>query len=291
MSSVQHSRKRSRDEVDDERESPRSESKALKLDFSRTAPDERPLFSSRDLPFRASPTSRHTLSFAQCTRPRPTTLFSANGALTPESSEDEDKPRRFHLPTPAELNLQTPPRTKSSTKSNFDAFSTLRETTDMDTDMADSPAPTNATWSSPPPSPQLSMIRSVATPPSPSYSQMLLSTPPPPKPSRFKLQPAPRKDQITGGRIPTPTYGHFRLNSDDDQISPRTSRQKGSSSSSSSFLRRGPCPPSPISEDEFESPSAITAGGLFGKLHIGSSSPSFSRNRFPASSWKARCPN
>lgn len=281
MASVQHSRKRSRSEVDDEPDGPRYENKALKLDFSHAARDEQPLFSSRDLPFRASPTSIHTLSFAQCARPRPTTLFSGPGALTPESSEDEGKPRRFHLPTPAELNLQTPPRTKSSTKSSFGAFSTIREATDVDTDMADSPAPTNATWSSPPLSPELCVIKaqyvSAVTPPSPS-SRMILSTPPPPTPSHFKLQPAPRRDQILGGRIPTPTCGHFRLDLD-EEISPRT-HQKGST-----FLRRGPCPPSPISEDEFESPSAI-AGGLFGKLNISSSSAS--RNRYTASPLKAR---
>lgn len=282
MASVQHSRKRSRSEVDDEVESPRYESKALKLDFYQTVRDDPPLFSSRDLPFRASPTSIHTLSFAQCTRPRPTTLFSATGALTPESSEDEGKPRRFHLPAPAQLILQTPPRTKSSTKSSFEAFSTIREVTDVDTEMGDSPAPTNAIWSSPPPSPQLSVIKaqcvSAATPPSPSSSRMVLSTPPPPKPLRFKLQPAPRRDQIIGGRIPTPTYGYFRLDSD-EEISPKTRQKSGS------FLRRGPCPPSPISEDEFESPSAI-AGGMFGKLNIGS--PSSSRNRYTGSPLRAR---
>ena len=272
MTTATNSKKRSFEEVD---QSPPTSTKVLRLDLPLPTPVSQPSPQPRILPFRASPTSKHTLSFAQCSRSRPTTLISANGTLTPESSEDEGQPRCYFLPKPADLNLQTPPRTKSSTKSNFDAFSNIRDTTDNDTDMADSPAPSSYAWSSPASTPSSPPAKSfyaqAATPPSPSSSRMALATPPPPRSSRFRLQPPPRRDQIIGGRIPTPTYGHFRLtNHSDDEISPKT-RQKGSS-----FLRRGPCPPSPISEDEFESPCAI-AGGMFDALNIGS--PSVTKKR------------
>lgn len=265
MAASTNTRKRPFEDFDDE-PNPRLNTKVLKLDLPQPASFSQPSPQPRILPFRASPTSKHSLSFSQCTRTRPSAIISASGALTPESSEDEGKPRGFFLPTPPELDLQTPPRTKSSSKPNFDAFCTIRDVVDIDTDMADSPAPSSFAMSSP------------VSPHSKPPSQMILAMPPSPKPSRFKLQPPPRPDQIIGGRIPTPTYGHFRLNDSDVEISPKT-RQKGS------FIRRDACPPSPISEDEFESPSFI-AGGLLGKLNIGT--PGISRRRHMESSLRSR---
>jgi len=269
------SKKRSIEEVDDEPQCSSHSAKSLRLDLPHQTPIAQPSPQPRILPFRASPTSKHTLSFAHCARYRPATLISASGALTPdESSDDEEsKPRGYLRPTPAELNLQTPPRSKSSTKPNFDAFSTMRETSDVDVDMADSPAPPSLSWASSPCSPHSYHSKitysQAATPPSPSSSHMTLSTLPLlPRTSRFQLQPPPRRDQIIGGRIPTPTYGHFSLVSD-DEISPRT-RQKGSS-----FLRRAACPErpiTPISEDEFEA-----ASGILGKLNI--ESPTIAKNK------------
>ena len=268
MAGFPESRKRSFDEVDDESCSLSSTPKILKLDLSQSTSTHQPTPQPRILPFRASPTSKHTLSFSQCTRARPATLISASGALTPGSSEDEGTSCGFFLPTPPQLDLQTPPRTQSSTKSRFDAFSRMRETTDTDIDMVDSPAPASFPWTSPAATPLSPPFQpcdiQMATPPSPSSSRIMLATPPPPRPIPFKLQPLPRPDQIHGGRIPTPTYGHFQLPKSDENRSPMT-RQKGS------FLRRGACPPSPISEDEFSSPSTFTRG-LLGKLNIGSPS-------------------
>lgn len=266
-------KKRSIDEVDDQPQCSSHGAKSLRLDLPHQTPIIQQLPQPHILPFRASPTNKHTLSFAHSARYRRATLISASGALTPdESSDDEErKPRGFFLPTPAGLNLQTPPGTKSSTKPYSDAFSTIREASDTDTDMADSPAPPSLSWASSPCSPHSYRSKhaysQAAILQSPSSSRMTLSTPPLVRSSRFKLQPPPRRDQIIGGRIPTPTYGHFSLVSD-DEVSPGT-RQKGSS-----FLRRAACPErpiTPISEDEFEA-----ASGILGKLKI--ESPTTARN-------------
>jgi len=277
-------KKRSIDEVDDEPQCSSHGAKFLRLDLPHQTPITHPLLQPRILPFRASPTSKHTLSFAHCVRDRPATLISASGALTPDESSDDEggKPRGFFLLKPAELNLHTPPQTKSSTRPNFDAFSTMRETSDIDIDMVDSPAPPSLSWASSPCSPhshhpkhayfQASTSPSLSFSHTTSFTQPLLA-----RNSQFKLQPPPRRDQIIGGRIPTPTYGHFSLVSD-DEISPRT-RQKGSS-----FLRRAACPErpiTPISEDEFESTS-----GILGKLSI--ESPTIARNQHLESPARAR---
>lgn len=277
-------KKRSIDQVDDEHQCSSHSAKSLRLDVPHPTPIAQPSRQPRILPFRASPTSKHTLSFAHCPRYRPAILISASGALTPDESSDEEesKPRGFFQPTPAELNLLTPPQTTPSTKPNFDAFSTMRDTSDIDTDMADSPAAPSLSWASSPCSPhsyhpkhvyfQAATLQSPSSSHTPSSSQPLLA-----RTSRFKLQPPPRRDQIIGGRIPTPTYGHFSLISD-DEISPKT-RQKGSS-----FLRRaaGPERPiTPISEDEFES-----ASGILGKLRI--ESPTIARKKPLESPARAR---
>lgn len=277
-------RKRCIDAVDDEPQCSSHSAKSLRLDLPHQTLIAQPSPQPRILPFRASPTSKHSLSFAHCARYRPATLISQSGALTPdESSDDEEsKPRGFFLSTPAELNLHTPSQTKSSTKPNFDAFSTVRETSDIDTDMVDSPALPSLSWASSPCSPHSFHPKhahsQASTQPSPSSSHTTSSThPPPPRPSRFNLQPPPRRDQIIGGRIPTPTYGHFSLVSNDG-ISPGT-RQKGSS-----LFRRAACPErpiTPISEDEFES-----ASGILGKLKI--ESPTLAQTKHVESPVRAR---
>lgn len=261
--------KRTFDDYDDEPVSAATSAKSIKLDLPQQTPIPQPSIQPRILPFRASPTSQHTLSFASCSRTRPVTLISASGALTPESSDDESQPR-FFLPKPADLNLQTPPQSKSSKRSSFQSY---RDVTDMDVDMAESPAASPFAWKSPVYSstPRRKHAREGAeasTPPSPT-SCVEPVTPSRPRPLRFALQPAPRRDQIIGGRIPTPTYGHFQLDPE-EEISPMT-RQRGS------FIRRGACPPSPISEDECESSAAI-ANGLLDKLNIGSPTAVKKRN-------------
>jgi len=258
-------KKRSIDEVDDEPQCSSHGAKSLRLDLPRRTPIAQPLTQPRILPFRASPTSKHSLSFAHCARYRSATLISASGALTPDESSDDEESKP-----------------QSSTKPNFDAFSTMRETSDIDTDMADSPAPPSLSWASSPCSPHPYHSKQTyvqaAAPPSPFSSRLRLSTRSPlMQCSRFELQPPPRRDQIIGGRIPTPTYGHFSLVSD-EEISPNT-RQKGSA-----FLRReaGPERPiTPISEDEFEA-----ASGILGRLNI--ESPSIARYEHLESPARAR---
>lgn len=277
-------KKRSIDQVDDKPQCSSHSAKSLRLDLPHQTPIAQPSRQPRMLPFRASPTSKHSLSFAHCPRYRPAILISASGALTPDESSDEEesKPRGFFRPTPAQLNLLTPPQTKSPTKPNFGAFSTMRDTSDIDTDMADSPAAPSLSWASSPCSPHSYHPKHIyvqaVTSQSPSSSHTLSSTQPPlTRTSRFKLQPPPRRDQIIGGRIPTPTYGHFSLVSN-NSISPMT-RQTGWS-----FPRRAACPErpiTPISEDEFES-----ASGILGKLRI--ESPTVARKKPLESPARAR---
>lgn len=228
-------------------------------------------YQPRPLPFRTSPTSQHGKGFSQSQKPRPTSLFSPLAFQTPASHKQM---KRQSCP------LQTPPRTKSSDKSSFsDAFSSFRETLDSDTDMADSPidvyAPSTS-WTTPQTSPEdyeaprlASFADSAAiTLPSPTSSRS--TTPNKPKPSRFELR-SPTLP-VTGQRLPTPTYGHFpplssrKVFDDGADLSPRTC-------SNSVKLRRGLpslVPPSPIRENEFESPTAAYMGDLLSRMQVNS---------------------
>ena len=269
-------KKRARPSEDDGDEAPRV---GKKVGTTRIATDrfaQYHHFQPRPLPFRTSPTSQHSLAFSQTKKPRPTSLVAPLGFPTPTSSDGEEK--RHSYP------FQTPPRSKSSTKSGSnDAFSTFRDTADSDTDMPDSPmdmsSPTT-TWSSPATSPedyeapkikQFARTASI-TPPSPKSSRSYLMTPPPPRPSRFVLQPLPKP--VNGQRLPTPTYGHFPPLSSHPalytpDVSPKTHPNK------TALLRRGPptlLPPSPISENEFESPTASNMGDLLSRLQMSNSS-------------------
>ncbi|CAF9933646.1 MAG: hypothetical protein HETSPECPRED_008726 [Heterodermia speciosa] len=270
------SKKRARSSEDDGDEVPRIDKKVGITCITTARFTHNHHLQPRPLPFRTSPTSQHNLAFSQTKKPRPTSLVAPLGFPSPTSSDCEGK--RHSYP------FQTPPRSKSSTKSgSTDAFSTFRDTAGSDTDMPDSPmdvsSPTT-TWSSPATSPEdydAPKVKEFAsttsiTPPSPKSSRSYLMTPPPPRPSRFVLQPLPKP--VVGQRLPTPTYGHFpplsyhpALNTPD--VSPKTHSNK------TATLRRGLptlLPPSPISENEFESPTTTSMGDLLSRLQMSNSS-------------------
>ena len=274
------SKKRARSLEDEGDEAPRVDKK---VGVVRTIPhkhtDHHHPYQLRPLPFRTSPTSQHGKGFSQPHKPRPTSLFSPLAFPTAASHKEV---KRQSCP------LQTPPRTKSSDKSSFsDAFSIFRETVDSDTDMPDSPMDVSApstSWTTPQTSPEdyeAPLIAPFATgaamtPPSPISSRS--TTPNKPKPSRFELR-SPTLPVI-GQRLPTPTYGHFpalssrKVLDDGADLSPRTC-------SNSVKLRRGLpslVPPSPIRENEFESPTAAYMGDLFTRMQMSSPPKGGSKN-------------
>lgn len=275
------SKKRARSSEEDGDEAPRVDKKVGITSIAADRFTQIHHYKPRPLPFRTSPTSQHSLAFSQTKKPRPTSLVTPLGFQSPAVSGSEEK--RHSYP------FQTPPRTKSSTQSGFsDAFSTFRDTVDSDTDMADSPLTVSASttqWSSPATSPEdfeapkmkktnrfINPITS--TPPSPKSYPM---APPTPRHSRFALQPPPKP--VNGQRLPTPTYGHFPLSTRKDISTPDVS-PKTHSNNKSAVLRRGLptlLPPSPISETEFESPTAAGMGDLLSRLQM-NSSPSSGRD-------------
>ena len=192
----------------------------------------------RTLPFRSSPTSRHTLLFSQSSRsiPKPPILTPA------ESSEDDE--------TPPSHSFSLSSRHKSSSQTN--SFMHVDTDGDSDFDMADSQPSTSPAWTSPMTSPC-----STTTGPQPR--------------APFHVS----QNSINGTRIPTPIYSHF--NAMDASMNmmrvPDLGRVKSLQSQQDVdydlFIRRRRLP-SPISEDEaMDSPTAMT-GGMLGRLDMDS---------------------
>ncbi|KAG6995816.1 hypothetical protein G7Y79_00041g077680 [Physcia stellaris] len=283
------SKKRARSSEDDSDEAPRVDKKVGITRIAANRCTQIHHYKPRPLPFRASPTSQHSLAFSQTKKPRPTSLVTPLGFQTTPAPQNHEK--RHSYP------FQTPPRSKSPSKPGFsDAFSTFRDPVDSDTDMADSPMSSPMTvsastteWSSPATSPEdceapkakqrNSFFKQItSTPTSPKSSRTYLMTPPPPRPSRFAFQPPPKP--VNGQRLPTPTYGHFPLSNRGELSTPDVS-PKTHSNNKSAILRRGLptlLPPSPISETEFESPTAAGMGDLLSRLQM-NSSPSDGRGK------------
>ena len=198
----------------------------------------------RTLPFRTSPTTKHTSLFSQNRQiPKPPTL-------TPAESSDDDSDLDFSSP---ELH----PQSGSSAGPDGLDF-------EMDMDMTDSQPLTSPMWS-----PKTTNHTLLGSMPSPSYPR-LLSTPTPARPIN------------NANRVPTPIYPHFtglstppdgRINTPglrpppNLQVSPAprpASRPRISTNTEQqdAFLRRRRLP-SPISEDEnMDSPTNITKNAL-----------------------------
>ncbi|KAI4287820.1 MAG: hypothetical protein L6R35_002920 [Caloplaca aegaea] len=188
----------------------------------------------RALPFRTSPTSKHTNTFSHSQRTLPQPLLTP--AVTPtETSEDEAEPKNpFRSPT-----------RERSAQLTLHSTITIEEPRDFDVDMDDfQPSETPQPWpsvESAQPSP------CTITPRTLSYNPQEINH---------------------GGRIPTPIYGHFSQaeRSMDwdiaDDPSPRTQQEIAHNL----FLRRRRLP-TPISEDEaMDAPDGM--GGMLGRLEM-----------------------
>lgn len=192
------------------------------------------------MPFRTSPTTKHSRGFSQSVRSKPLPLFTQT--VTPaDSSEEETSPpisssnQARHQP-PAQLAVSTPPHIFEQ---NFD----------MDMDMIDSQP--------------LSSPRYLGQPtamPSPKASPCTVTSPPPAFRNPFKDS----QTSASGGRLPTPIYGHFQqtidaqmeIGEDPGNVIPRSQQEI----EYEKHARRRRLP-TPIDEDEVMD-SSITMGRL-----------------------------
>ncbi|MCJ1285626.1 hypothetical protein MMC26_004967 [Xylographa opegraphella] len=194
----------------------------------------------RTLPFRTSPTTKHTSLFSQCRQlPRAPVLTPA------ESSEDESDDGAMSNRGP-------------KLPSHLLAAS-LMHMEDSDLDMEDSQPLGSPLWSSKLPSSPMN---------SPLYRDS----------TSLPVKAVARVQQllVSNTRIPTPIYGHFQLSPQDVSMDTPTSPAHPEPASKLGTLRetqhdlfvRRRRLPSPISEDEnMESPTAVT-GGMLRKLDM-----------------------
>ncbi|KAL8700726.1 MAG: hypothetical protein Q9201_005295 [Fulgogasparrea decipioides] len=193
----------------------------------------------RPLPFRTSPTNKHINTFSQSPRTLPPPLLTP--VLTPvETSEDEGEVKNP---------LRSPTREKSE-QLTLNSTIIIEESRDCDMDMDCSP---------PAESPQ--PWRSVESA-QPSPCSIV------PRTLHYNPQPA-----NSGGRIPTPIYGHFNhVDKPMDMDRPDNDPQTQQEIAHDLFLRRRRLP-SPISEDEaMDAPDGM--GGMLGRLDMGSKTTS-----------------
>ncbi len=194
------------------------------------------------LPFRVSPTTKHTKLFSQRARsiPIPQTI-------TPDSSDSD-------------LSPVSPPANRSFTfprdRGNQAATSFFREvTTDNDFDMVDS-----------------QLI------PDPFQTSPFMTNPAQPEPEHLPSSRAPLN--VSGGRLPTPIYNHFpstndvtmsvEMDNDSDNLECfATSSQAAQQDLDRDFiLPRRHRLPSPISEDETMISPTSGAGGMLQQLNV-----------------------
>ena len=182
------------------------------------------------LPFRASPSSKHTRLFSQSKRRTPRPLFTQT--ITPADSEEEISPP--FAPTTSVQPTESP---QSCTTWGHDVIQQFDIVMDMG-------SPKH------PPTPQHFDMDS-----------MMLS----PKASPCSLLPCQVDsltvhDSLTGGRLPTPIYGHFQQSMDAKaDIVPGDVQPTESLDKDYETHMRARRLPTPISEDE--------AMDVFGSLH------------------------
>ena len=187
---------------------------------------QRPFYT---LPFRTSPTTKHTRLFSQSKKSRPKPIFTQT--ITPQDSEEEESPQFAGLPESSAYAQQQEHYAPASV--------VVTESEDMDMDMDDVqmvPSPPSADRQ------DTSMLSPTAMPSPKSSPQTLLS----PYVDSMMLQ-----ENANTGRIPTPIYGHFSsttASSSAEEISP-SSLQSDKEIEYDQYLRSRRLP-SPISEDE-----------------------------------------
>ena len=211
------SKKRPRD-VEDEQLEDNHEAKVWKLiQIPAIAPLRTRQKATHSLPFRLSPTTKHTRLFSQSKRSKPKPLFTQT--LTPADSEEEISPP---FSTIANAVTQAHPE---------DLIPQFHDAQDHDTDMMDialSPrreCPEEMTMSSPSASPRTLL------------------------PQEHK----PLPDSANTGRLPTPIYGHFQQTAQNLQIpmtaTDTTPPRSAKDMEYEQYLHSRRMP-SPISEDE-----------------------------------------
>ncbi|KAL8801979.1 MAG: hypothetical protein Q9182_004108 [Xanthomendoza sp. 2 TL-2023] len=210
-------------------------------------PEMRDYKRPRALPFRTSPTSKHTKSFSQSPRNPPQPLLTP--ALTPvETSEDEGE-----LKNP----FRSPLRERSE-QLTLQSTIRIQEPRDYDMDMdCSEPAQSPRPWPS---------VESTQPSPCTISPQTLFYNP---------------QEVNHGGRIATPIYGHFTqteksMAMDTTDHTLPTQQEVAHDL----FLRRRRLP-TPISEDEaMDAPDGM--GGMLGRLEMDSKAPpqiSFKTNK------------
>ncbi|KAA6412591.1 MAG: hypothetical protein FRX48_03582 [Lasallia pustulata] len=235
---ISTSTKRPRDEDEEE------------FDGLRTEHQKKP----RTLPFRTSPTTKHTILFARSSRsaPKPSTI-------TPDESSDDDDNLPFLSSSPRRRNISCQLSVASSLH--------LESLSDNDFEMTDSQPPSSPRpWETAPYSHTTSHLSSINHPSYPSFQTL------------------PPAQAYNGGRIATPIYGHFASIDTAMETEIAESSQTQQEIDHDLFIRRRRLP-SPISEDEaMDSPTTV-AGGMLHKLDMGREG-----DAFPASAGTATDP-
>ena len=232
--------KRAREEDDDEQVSfpeakVRRSIKSCCL-FPRPGSHSDSLQKPYSLPFRTSPTTKHTRLFSQNKRPRPRPLFTQT--VTPQDSEEEDSPpfSEYHE---FQSSLQQ--------TENVTVELSLNDTPELEMDMGDDSLMS---------SPQSLHQQDDAMMLSP--TAMMLSPKASPRTLLFpQVDALGLQESADTGRIPTPIYGHFQQQQQPGTVAPTSTPDNTSPSSLQSnkeieydqYLRSRRLP-SPISEDE-----------------------------------------
>jgi hypothetical protein len=235
------SKKRARDTEEDGYEEC---ARVIKVYTHRILPPWEPFTKTQEqqcrLPFRTSPTSKHNRGFSQSLRSKPSPLFTQT--ITPaDSSEEETSP-------PLTLSIQA--RQQPSTQVSVSPPPLiLEQTLDSDMDVTDSRPLVSPRY--------LGQPTAIS---SPNASPCTVVPPLPAFRDPFKdLQTSP-----SGGRLPTPIYGHFQqgidammdMSEDSEDIIPRSQQEI----EYENHARRRRLP-TPIDEDEVMD-SSITMGRL-----------------------------
>ncbi|MCJ1409957.1 hypothetical protein MMC19_004041 [Ptychographa xylographoides] len=205
----------------------------------------------RTLPFRTSPTTKHTSFFSQSRQvPRAPVLTPA------ESSEDDSDDA-----STGRIRRMVPSRLTASSIVHVDDD-------DSDLDMEDSQPLGSPLWS-----PRL--------PTSPASSPQHFTAP---SPLPLKAVKQVQQLSISNTRIPTPIYGHFNISPQDTPMTigglpsattpepPSTKYATFYETQHDLFLRRRRLP-SPISEDENMDSPTTTTSGMLRKLDMGMGTP------------------
>ncbi|KAK4695684.1 hypothetical protein P7C71_g2117, partial [Lecanoromycetidae sp. Uapishka_2] len=235
------SRKRARDEIEEDSIQSQHASKVVKQEKQRT------------LPFRCSPNTKHIRPFSRSPRTRPTPLFTQT--VTPADSEEEENSPPFAS------SHETQPEHSSQLATNIIADS--GNSYDSDMDMMDSqPMASPRPWAY-----QVSMQTPHTSP----------CTIAPPQPV-FRESCSGTSNSAFGGRLPTPIYGYFQQSIDlkmDTSENEETLLPRSQNEIEYGMYARRRRLPTPIDEDEpMDAPTSppMLSEAMFRRFAIGNDS-------------------